>query len=73
MDCARGGTFTPTSVVRFDNEDLPTLFVSSTKLTATLDARFLKRDPGMYPLYVVNPGVRGTISEPAYFLVNLEE
>lgn len=67
-----GDKFAPDAVIRFDETSLPTHFISSTKLTAKLDSRLLKRHPGGYVLYVVNPGLDGTISEPAYFLVDLK-
>ncbi len=66
-----GTGFNPNAVVHFDNADLPTHLVSSTKLTATLDARFL-RNVGSYPLYVVNPGVQGNVSRVKFFLVNFK-
>ena len=66
-----GKGFNPNAVVHFDNLDLPTQFVSRTKLTATLDARFL-RSVGSYPLYVVNPGVHGNVSPTRFFLVNFK-
>ena len=68
-----GTGFNPNAVVHFDNLDLPTQFVSRTKLTATLDARFLRRKLGSYPLYVVNPGPHGNVSTAGYFLVNFKE
>jgi hypothetical protein len=68
-----GLKFAPNSIVRFDNAELPTRFVSSTKLTATLDARLLQRNPGSYVLYVVSPGPLGTVSLPAYFMVGLKQ
>ena len=68
-----GTKFNTNAVVRFDNADLPTHFVSSTKLTATLDARFLRRNVGSYALYVVNPGPHGNVSTAGYFLVNFKE
>jgi imidazolonepropionase-like amidohydrolase len=68
-----GTKFTPNAVIRFDEASLPTRFVSSTKLTATLDSRLLKRPPGGYVLYVVNPGLNGNVSAPAYFLVDMKQ
>lgn len=68
-----GTKFAPNAVVRFDEASLPTRFISSTKLTAKMDPRLLRRHPGAYVLYVVNPGLSGNISAPAYFLVNSEE
>jgi hypothetical protein len=51
-----------------DNRDLPTQFVSATKLTATVEAPLLQK-PGSYALYVVNPGAGGA-SNNVYLFVN---
>src|SRR5207247_4457562 len=45
-----GTQFGPRSVVRMDNKDLPTQFVSATKLTATVEAPLLQK-AGSYALY----------------------
>ena len=66
-----GTAFNPNAVVRFDNADLPTRFASSTKLTATLGAQFLRK-LGSYAVYVVNPGGHGDVSTAAFFLVNFK-
>jgi len=66
-----GTGFLPTAVVRFDNVDLPTHFVSSTKLTATVGAQLL-HNVGEYPLYVVNTGTHGNVSQSKSFLVNFK-
>jgi len=63
-----GRGFTPKAVVRFDNTDLPTQFVSATKLTATIDAP-LVQNVGTYTVYVVNPGQPGGVSNGVYFMV----
>jgi adenine deaminase len=63
-----GVRFTPKSVVRIDNRDLPTQFVSATKLTATVEAPLLQK-AGAYALYVVNPGPGGA-SNNVYLFVN---
>ena len=68
----KGTKFEPNAIVRFDNSDLPTKFVNSTRLTATLDAKLLQRAPGSYALYVVTPGAFGTVSKPAYFQVGFK-
>ena len=65
-----GLQFGPKSVVRMDNRDLPTQFVSATKLTATVEAPLLQK-PGSYALYVVNPGAGGA-SNNVYLFVNLK-
>jgi hypothetical protein len=64
-----GSGFTPRSVIRFDNSDLPTRFVSNTRLTATIDSQRLQ-NPGSFAVYVVNPGSGGGASSVIYFLVN---
>jgi imidazolonepropionase-like amidohydrolase len=63
-----GLQFGPKSVVRMDNRDLPTQFVSATKLTATVENPLLQK-PGSYALYVVNPGAGGA-SNNVYLFVN---
>jgi imidazolonepropionase-like amidohydrolase len=63
-----GLRFSPKSVVRIENRDLPTQFVSATKLTATVEAPLLQK-AGSYALYVVNPGSGGA-SNNAYLFVN---
>src|SRR5438093_396403 len=63
-----GLQFGPKSVVRMDNRDLPTQFVSATKLTATVEAPLLQK-PGSYALYVVNPGAGGA-SNNVYLFVD---
>ena len=67
-----GTGFGPKSVVRFDNTDLRTQFVSTTRLTATLDARLL-RNVGTYTVYVLNQGHPGSVSNGVYFLVNFSD
>lgn len=64
-----GTGFGPKSVVRFDNTDLWTQFVSNTTLTAIIDARLL-RNVGTYTVYVLNQGQAGSVSNGVYFLVN---
>ena len=67
-----GRDFTPKSIVRFDNTDLRTQFVSNTKLTATVGSRLLQ-NTGTYAVYVVNQGTGGSVSNGVYFLVNFKE
>jgi imidazolonepropionase-like amidohydrolase len=67
-----GTGFGPKSVVRFDNTDLRTQFVSKTRLTATIDARLL-RNVGTYTVYVLNQGQPGGVSNGVYFLVNFQD
>jgi imidazolonepropionase-like amidohydrolase len=63
-----GIRFSPKSVVRLDNKDLPTQFVSATKLTATVESSLLQK-PGSYALYVVNPGAGGASNNVYMFVV----
>ncbi len=63
-----GSRFNAKSVVRMDNRDLPTQFVSATKLTATVESSLLQK-AGSYALYVVNPGSSGA-SNNMYLFVN---
>ena len=67
-----GTGFGPKSVVRFDNTDLRTQFVSKTRLTATIDARLL-RNVGTYTVHVLNRGQPGGVSSGVYFLVNFQD
>jgi imidazolonepropionase-like amidohydrolase len=64
-----GARFNPKSIVRFDNRDLQTQFVSATKLTATVDAALLQK-PGSYSIYILNPGDRGGVSNNMFLFVN---
>ena len=57
-----GTRFASNAVVRFDKVNLPTRFVSNSKLTARLDSQLLRKSPGGYVIYVVNPGLNGNIS-----------
>jgi len=68
-----GTKFAANAIARLDNVDLPTKFVSATKVTATVDAKFMQRHPGSYVLYVLNPGIYGNVSEAGYFQVNLKK
>ena len=63
-----GTRFNAKSVVRMDNRDLPTQFVSATKLTANVESSLLQK-AGSYALYVVNPGASGA-SNNMYLFVN---
>lgn len=64
-----GKKFNRQSVVRFDTADLPTKFVSESKLTATVHGSLLKT-PGTYAVTVVNPGPSGGVSSRLYLIVN---
>lgn len=64
-----GKHFKKNSIVRFDTTDVPTQFVSSSKLTAVLSSAQLKKF-GTYSVTVVNPGSGGGTSVPVYFLVD---
>ncbi len=67
-----GTGFGPKSIVRFDNTDLRTQFVSDTRLTATLDSRLLRKI-GTYTVYVLNQGSVGSVSNGVYFMVNFKK
>jgi hypothetical protein len=67
-----GEKFTPRSLVRFDTTDLPTQFISPTRLSATISADLL-RDFGTYAVTVVNPGSGGGTSNGIYFVVNFSQ
>jgi hypothetical protein len=67
-----GEKFTSQSFVRFDTTDLPTRFVSPTRLSATVSADLL-RSVGSYAVTVVNPGSGGGTSNVAYFVVNFRD
>jgi imidazolonepropionase-like amidohydrolase len=66
-----GKKFTPQSVIRFDRSDLPTTFVSESKLSATIKSSLLK-NPGTYAVTVVNPGPAGGVSPALYLIVNFK-
>ena len=66
-----GSGFTPKSVVRFDNVDLRTQFVSNTRLTATVGSGLLQ-NVGTYTVYVLNPGMGNSVSNGVYFIVKFK-
>lgn len=63
-----GRKFKPTSVIRFDMTNLPTKFVSESKLTATVDSGLL-RNAGTYAVTVTTPGSGGGTSREVYLIV----
>jgi hypothetical protein len=63
-----GKKFNHQSIVRFDTADLPTKFVSESKLTATVKGSLLKT-PGTYAVIVINPGPTGGVSSELYLIV----
>ena len=67
-----GEKFTPRSIIRFDTTDVPTRFVSPTRLSAVLSADLL-RNVGTYAVTVVNPGSGGGTSNVAYFVINFRD
>jgi imidazolonepropionase-like amidohydrolase len=67
-----GKRFTARSIIRFDATDVPTTFISDSKLSGTLDAALLKK-VGTYGITVVNPGSGGGTSDESYFIVNFRE
>ncbi len=64
-----GSRFSPEAVVRLGNEDLPTQFVSSTRLVASVDSSQLL-NPGSFAVYVLNPGSTGSVSNSIFLLVD---
>ena len=66
-----GRKFSPQSIVRFDTSDLPTRFLSTSKLTATIRASLLKH-PGTYAVTVINPGPVGGVSSERYLIVTYQ-
>ena len=64
-----GLTTTYTVVIRFDTSDLPTTFVSESKLSAIIKGSLLK-NPGTYVVTVVNPGAAGGVSRAQYLIVS---
>jgi hypothetical protein len=67
-----GAGFAPDAVAHFDNVNLPTKYVSSTELTATLPPELLRK-VGEYSIYVVNPHAGGSVSPGRAFLVNFKQ
>jgi imidazolonepropionase-like amidohydrolase len=67
-----GKRFTPRSIIRFDATDVPTTFISDSRLSGTLGSALLKH-VGTYGITVVNPGSGGGTSDESYFLVNFRE
>ena len=62
-----GKRFSPQSVVRFDDTDLPTQFVSESELTAVISPANQK-NVGSYKVTVSTPGA--AVSNLRYFIVN---
>jgi imidazolonepropionase-like amidohydrolase len=67
-----GVKFSPQSVIRFDTTDLPTKFISESKLTGTLKGSLLK-SPGTYAVTVTNPGPSGGVSKALYLIINFRK
>jgi hypothetical protein len=63
-----GSAFDPAATVQFDGTALPTTFVSSTKLTATIAASAIAV-PGTASVTVANPSSSGGVSAPSTFFV----
>jgi imidazolonepropionase-like amidohydrolase len=66
-----GEKFTPQSIVRFDNTDLKTQFVSDSKLAAIINSSLLQK-VGTYAVTVLRPGSGGGTSNSLYFIVNFK-
>ena len=64
-----GSRFSPNAIVRLDNTDLPTQFLSNTNLVATVDSRLLQ-NPGSFAVYVLNPGSTGSVSNSIFLFVD---
>jgi Calx-beta domain-containing protein/uncharacterized protein DUF4214 len=64
-----GSNFVNTSVVRFNNSDRTTTFVSSTQLTAQITAPDI-RSSGSFPITVFNPAPGGGTSSAVNVVVN---
>src|SRR5207244_12424066 len=64
-----GKKFNPRSIIRFDTADLPTTFLSDSKLTARVKGSLLK-SPGTYAVTVVNPGPAGGVSRALSLIVD---
>ncbi len=67
-----GKKFSPRSLIRFDTTDLPTVFVSPSRLTGNIDGALLK-EVGTYAVTVVNPGSGGGTSNVQYFVVKFPD
>ncbi len=67
-----GKKFSPRSLIRFDTTDLPTVFVSQSRLTGNIDGALLK-EVGTYAVTVVNPGSGGGTSNVQYFVVKFPD
>lgn len=64
----RGGNFTPDCRVMFNDQFVPTKYYDSGRLGITIKPSMLK-EPGTYPISVVQPGSGGGISNLWYFYV----
>jgi len=63
-----GHKFTPQSIVRLGTVDLPTKFVSESRLTAVVRSSLLKQ-AGTFAVTVTNPGPAGGVSKAGYLVV----
>jgi hypothetical protein len=63
-----GHKFTPQSIVQLDTTDLPTKFVSESKLTATVKSSLLKQ-VGTFAVTVINAGPSGGVTKAGYLVV----
>jgi adenine deaminase len=64
----KGGNFTPECRVVFNDQFVPTKFYDSNRLGITIAPSQLK-EPGTYPLSVIQPGSGGGVSNLWYFYV----
>jgi hypothetical protein len=68
-----GSWFTPNTVVRMGDQDLPTRFIDETRVSARLSAE-ATRNVGTYPVVVhkPQPTEHGGTSDPIYFIVKYQ-
>lgn len=66
-----GSAFDVSATVQFNGADLPTTFVSNTKLTATIPANALVA-PGTASVTVANPSPSGGLSAPSNFFIGTD-
>ncbi|MDX2034450.1 MAG: pre-peptidase C-terminal domain-containing protein [Blastocatellia bacterium] len=63
-----GSGFVPTSVVRFNNEDLPATFITGSQLSVQVPASAISAG-GQIPIVVINPSPGGGSSNVATFAI----
>ncbi len=68
----QGENFTARSQVLFNDRLIPAKFYSETRLGVSLRTDWL-REPGVFPLVVVQPGSGGGVSNPFYLVVTSDQ